>query len=123
MFASTCMHRITASKGHSSRCMYVRTFMNPSKSHKKAKQFTRFFSCCNDCIYMNSQSSQATTTWTKVQIATTTASFLMGKKNPGYLMSLLSFLLLFRGLFASHYIETHYMEDGSAVSSAHNYTV
>uniref|UniRef100_A0A8C7Z7P9 ADAM metallopeptidase domain 12b n=1 Tax=Oryzias sinensis TaxID=183150 RepID=A0A8C7Z7P9_9TELE len=26
------------------------------------------------------------------------------------------------GLFASHYIETHYMEDGSAVSSAHNYT-
>lgn len=30
---------------------------------------------------------------------------------------------LLRGLFASHYTETHYREDGSAVTGAHNFTV
>lgn len=33
------------------------------------------------------------------------------------------FCSLIRGLFASHYTETHYMEDGSAVTNAHNFTV
>ena len=28
-----------------------------------------------------------------------------------------------RGLFAGHYTETHYLADGSAVSSSHNSTV
>lgn len=30
---------------------------------------------------------------------------------------------LHRGLFASHYTETHYQEDGSAVTGSHNFTV
>lgn len=33
------------------------------------------------------------------------------------------FCSLIRGLFASHYTETHYQEDGSAVTNAHNFTV
>lgn len=33
------------------------------------------------------------------------------------------FWSVLRGLFASHYTETHYREDGSAVTGAHNFTV
>ena len=41
------------------------------------------------------------------------------------LLLLLSFFFcsLLRGLFASHYTETHYRDDGSAVTGAHNFTV
>ena len=38
-------------------------------------------------------------------------------------VSPLVFVFSSRGLFAGHYTETHYLEDGSAVSSAHNSTV
>lgn len=36
---------------------------------------------------------------------------------------LLSLLMLYRGLFASNYTETHYLEDGSAVTGTPNFTV
>lgn len=50
------------------------------------------------------------------------------KKIPDCLMCLFPFFFSFfcsllRGLFASHYTETHYREDGSAVTGAHNFTV
>lgn len=37
-----------------------------------------------------------------------------------------TFCILFifsRGLFASNYTETHYLDDGSVVSGTHNFTV
>lgn len=33
------------------------------------------------------------------------------------------FIFLFRGLFASNYTETHYLEDGTVVTGSHNFTV
>lgn len=45
------------------------------------------------------------------------------EKIPECLMCLFLFSSLLRGLFASHYTETHYQEDGSAVTSPHNFTV
>lgn len=38
-------------------------------------------------------------------------------------VSVFIFCFPLRGLFASHYTETHYQEDGSAVTGAHNFTV
>lgn len=36
---------------------------------------------------------------------------------------LLSLFILSRGLFASNYTETHYLQDGNAVTGSHNFTV
>lgn len=35
----------------------------------------------------------------------------------------LSLFILFSGLFASNYTETHYLEDGTVVTGSHNFTV
>lgn len=38
-------------------------------------------------------------------------------------VNLLFLFILSRGLFASNYTETHYLEDGSVVTGSHNFTV